>query len=113
MSFEKDDDLSVEIRFPKKYVDYNIASMPRFSAGVSHLCKGAVLLGEDETEFLVFGMTIMQVITIEEAMKRFGIEMTHDAGRFSDGTRWTYFYADLRGLKERMENGDFDEKVDM
>ena len=110
MNFEKDDELSVEIRFPKEYVDYNIASMPKFSAGISHLCKGAVLLGEDETEFLVFGMTVMQVITIEEAMKRFGIEMTHDMGKFSDGTRWTYFYADLKGLKKKMEGGEFDEK---
>jgi hypothetical protein len=110
MSFEKDDELSVEIRFPKAYVDYNMASIRRFSAGISHLCKGAALLGEDETEFLVFGMTIMQVITIEEAMKNFGIEMAHDSGKLEDGQRWTYFYADLKGLKEKMKGGEFDEK---
>ena len=110
MSFEKDDELSVEIRFPKPYVDYNMASMRRFSAGISHLCKGAALLGEDETEFLVFGMTIMQVVTIEEAMKNFGIEMAHDSGKLENGQRWAYFYADLRGLKEKMESGEFNEK---
>ena len=106
MNFEKDDELSVEIRFPKAYVDYNIASMKRFSSGISHLCKGAALLGEDETEFLVFGMTIMQVVTIEEAMKNFGIEMTHDSGKLEDGSRWTYFYADLKGLRRRLENNE-------
>ena len=109
MSFEKDDELSVEIRFPKAYVDHNISTMKRFSSGISHLCKGAALLGEDETEFLVFGMTIMQVVTIEEAMKNFGIEMTHDSGKLEDGKRWTYFYADLKGLKEILENGEAEE----
>ena len=106
MNFEKDDELSVEIRFPKAYVDHNIASMKRFSSGISHLCKGAALLGEDETEFLVFGMTIMQVVTIEEAMKNFGIEMAHDSGKLEDGKRWTYFYADLKELRRRLENNE-------
>ena len=106
MNFEKDDELSVEIRFPKAYVDHNISTMQKFSAGISHLCKGAALLGEDETEFLVFGMTIMQVVTIEEAMKNFGIEMTHDSGKLEDGKRWTYFYADIKELRRRLENDE-------
>lgn len=35
--------------------------------------------------------------------------MEHEHGTLPDGTRWTYFYADLRGLKERMDkDGEFD-----
>lgn len=101
-----DDDVTVEIRFPKEYVDFNIEGMKKYSAGISHLCKGAAILGEDDTEFLVYDMTIMQVLSIEEVMRQFGIEMTHEHGKLPDGTRWTYFYADLRGLLEKLKEGE-------
>lgn len=100
-----DDEVEVELIYPREYVDECMSTIRKYAAGISHLCKGAVLLGEDETEFLVWDMLIMQVITIEEAMKCFGIELTHDCGKI-DGRRWTYFYADLRGLKEKMESGE-------
>lgn len=96
----------VEIIFPEKYVKHNMRTMRKFSAAVAHYCKAAAILGEDETEFLIFGMTIMQVVTIEEAMKSFGIELTHDFGMQSNEKSWVYFYADVRGLRERMERGE-------
>ena len=102
----EDDEFTVEIRLPKEYVDYNIQGMKKYAAGISHLCKGAAILGDDETEFLVYDMTMMQVVSIEETMKLFGIEMTHECGKLPNGTRWVYFYADLRGLKEKMESGE-------
>ena len=101
-----DDEVKVELIYPREYVDECMRTIRKYAAGISHLCKGAVLLGEEETEFLVWDMLIMQVLTIEEAMKCFGIELTHDCGKLSDGRRWTYFYADLRGLKEKMESGE-------
>ena len=104
-----EDEVTVEIIYPPAYVEYSMSTIRKYSAGISHLCKGAALLGEDDTEFLVFDMTILQVITIEEVMRHFGIEMTHESGKLSDGRRWTYFYADLTGLKEKMENGELEQ----
>ena len=40
----------------------------------------------------------MQAQCIEEAMKTYGVEMTH---KYIDGVR--YFYADVRGLKKILE----------
>lgn len=98
-----DDDVIVEIIYPPEYVKYCMSTMRKFTQGIATLCKGAAILGEDETEFLVWDMTVLQVGAVEEAMKHFGIEMTHDHGRTIDGRSWTYFYADVRGLKEFLE----------
>ena len=103
-----DDDVKVEIIYPPEYVDYCMETIRQYSSGISHLCKGAAILGEDDTEFLVYDMTVLQVLSIEEIMRHFGIEMEHEMGRLSDGTRWTYFYCDLRGLREMMKNGEVD-----
>lgn len=103
-----DEDATVEIRFPAKYVEYSIQGMKRYSAGISHLCKGAALLGDTETEFLVYDMTVMQAVTIKEVMARFGIAIEYECGKLPDGTRWVYFYADLHGLIEKMKEGELD-----
>lgn len=103
-----EDEVEVEIIYPPAYVEACISTIGKYSRGIASLCKGAAILGEDETEFLVFDMLTVQVIVVEEAMKHFGIEMTHESGRLPDGQRWTYFYADLKGLKEKMENGELD-----
>lgn len=103
-----EDDVTVEIIYPAEYVEYCISTIRRFAKGIACLCKGAVLLGDDETEFLVFDMTVVQVVTIEETMKQFGVELTHEMGVTDSGKRWTYFYADLKGLKEKMQNGELD-----
>ena len=105
-NIKPDDDIKVEFIYPADYVKYCMSTMKKFSSGVATLCKGAAILGEDETEFLVWDMAVLQVHILEEAMKEFGIEMTHDHGCTKDGRRWTYFYADVRGLKRMME--DFD-----
>jgi hypothetical protein len=101
-----DDEVKVEILYPTEYVDKCTKTMRQYASGISHLCKGAMLLGEEETEFLVFGMTVMQVISIEEIMRQFGVDMTHDMGKLENGTSWTYFYCDLHGLKEMFEEGE-------
>ena len=98
-----DDEVEIEIIYPQFYVDHNISTMRRYAAGISNICKGYALLGETETEFLVFGMTVVQVITIEETMRQFGIELAHENGKLPDGTRYTYFYADLHRLIKKME----------
>lgn len=103
-----DDEVEVEIIYPQAYIDHNVSTIRRYSAAISNICKGHALLGDDETEFLVYGMTVIQVITIEEAMRHYGIEMVHESGKLPDGTRWTYFYADLKGLRENLENGEFE-----
>ena len=101
-----DDEVEVEIIYPLSYVEYSLKTIRQYASGISHLCKGAAILGDDDTEFLVYNMTVLQVITIEEIMRHFGIEMEHDMGKLSDGTRWSYFYVDLKGLREKMENGE-------
>lgn len=104
-----EDDVTVEIIYPREYVEYCTKTMRKYSRGIACLCKGAAVLGDDDTEFLVYGITVLQTCIIEEIFKRFGVELTHEHGTLPSGTRWTYFYADLRGLRERMnEEGDFD-----
>ena len=104
-----EDDVTVEIIYPAEYVEYCVSTIRRFAKGIACLCKGAVLLGDDDTEFLVYGITVLQTFIIEEVFKRFGVELTHEHGTLPDGTRWTYFYADLRGLRKQMnEDGEFD-----
>ena len=102
-----DDEVEVEIIYPSEYVEACMSTIRKYARGIACLCKGAATLGEDETEFLVWDMLTVQVITIEETMRQFGIEMTHEGGQIN-GRRWTYFYADLTKLKERMEDGEFD-----
>ena len=103
-----EDEVEVEIVYPEAYINHNLSTMRKYSAGISNICKGYAILGEVETEFLVFGMTIVQVISLEEVLKHFGIELAHEHGHLPNGERWTYFYADLHGLIEKMESGEFD-----
>ena len=110
---ELEDEFKVEIKLPQKYIDSSMASIKKYSSGIAHLCKGALMLGEEDYEFIVFGMNTIQVTTVVEAMRHFGIEMTHESGKLPDGTRYTYFYADLTGLKEILENGELEGKADM
>lgn len=103
-----DDEIDVEIVYPDFFVNYNIATMKKYAAAISHLCKGAAILGQSNVEFTVEEITIPQVYSIEDAMKCFGIKMAHKSGKLLDGTRYTYFCADLTGLKEMLENGEFE-----
>lgn len=104
-----DDDVTVEIIYPREYVEYSRNTIRKYSRGISYLCKGAAVLGDDDTEFLVYGITVLQTFIVEEVFRKFGVEMEHEHGKLPSGTRWTYFYADLRGLRKRMnEDGEFD-----
>ena len=94
-----DDELLVEIVFPQFYIDYNMATTRKFSAAIAHYCKAAAVLGQDYTEFGVEGMTVLQVQTIKEAMKRFGIEMEHEI----DGLGQVWFCADVSKLRRLLE----------
>lgn len=101
-----DDDVIIEVIYPPEYIKYCMSTMKKFTSGVATRCKSAAILGEDETEFLVWDMTVLQVNILEEAMKQFGIEMTHDHGCTKDGRRWTYFYVDVSGLRKILEEFD-------
>lgn len=94
--------------YPRKYFFQSIETMPKYAKGIALLCKGAAVLGEDETEFLVWGINIIQTTCLEKIFRNFGVIMEHEHGKLPDGTRWTYFYADVRGLKEKLKEGDFD-----
>ena len=104
-----DDEVEVEIIYPFDYVKRCCETMKKYTSGIASLLKGAALLGEDETEFMVWDMTLLQVLILEKAMKKFGVEMTHDFGltEKGDGYSWTYFYADISRLKKILEeNGE-------
>lgn len=104
-----EDDVTVEIIYPREYVEYSTSTIRKYSRGISYLCKGAAVLGEDDTEFLIFGITVLQTFILEEVFRKFGVELTHEHGILPTGARWTYFYADLRRLRKRMdEDGEFD-----
>jgi hypothetical protein len=103
-----DDDVTVEIIYPLAYIERCRATMKKYTRGIASLLKGAALLGEDETEFMVWDMTLLQVIALEDAMRKFGVEMTHDFGLVEegDGYSWTYFYADISRLRRILEELD-------
>lgn len=102
------EDTKVEIIWPKEYVEYNMKTMSKYAAAIAHLCKAAAILGEDDTEFLIFGITVIQTITVESAFKFYGVELAHDSGKLPDGSRWTYFYADVSELRKRLEEENED-----
>ena len=96
------EDLKVEILFPEKLVAHCMATTKRFSSAIAYYCKAAAVLGQDETEFGVGGMSVLQVGPIEEAMHQFGVEMEHEI-ELVDGKNLVWFYADVSGLRKRLE----------
>ena len=99
------DDIKVEIILPQAYADYSHATMRKYSAAIACLCKASVLLEEDDTEFIIHGMTLIQGQAIEEAMKMFGIELMHiDHKVDTNGKTSTWFCADVSGLREILDN---------
>ena len=100
------DDFNVEIIYPEPYVERCRATMKKYTRGIALLLKGRATLGEDEAEFLVWDMTLLQVHALEDAMRKFGVEMTHDFGLCEDGHSWTYFYADISQLRQILEELD-------
>jgi hypothetical protein len=79
--------------------------MKKFAAAAAHHCKAAALLDEDMTIFTLSGISVLQTYSLEEALKVYGVEMTHDLYR-ADGKTCACFYADVRGLKEKLEGGN-------
>jgi hypothetical protein len=103
-----DDEVKVEFIYPQAYVEYSMSTIRNFSRGISYLCKGEAVLGENEADFIVWDMTVLQISVLEEVFRKFGVEMTHECGAVA-GRRYVWIYADLTGLKERMdEDGEFD-----
>ena len=98
MQLTPEDDIEVAIILPDFYVDYNIKTITIFTKGIAHICKAAAILDKKEIEFEIEGMTIMQVYVVEDVMRKFGIEMTHD-----HRVGHTTFYADVTGLRKLME----------
>lgn len=105
LELSSDDDIKVEIIWPQEYVDYSHRTMRKYSSAIALLCKASAVLGEDDTEFIIHGMTLVQVQAIEEAMKMFGIELSHiDHKVETNGKTSTWFCADVSGLMELMNN---------
>lgn len=100
------DDFNVEIIYPESYIERCCATMRKYTRGIALLLKGKATLGEDNAEFIVWDMTLLQVQALEDAMRMFGIEMTHDFGLCEDGHSWTYFYADISLLRQVLEELD-------
>ena len=99
------EDIKVEIILPEEYVRQSMATMSKYSDAIAYLCKAGAILEEDETEFLIWGINVLQTQSIEEIFRKFGVEMTHEHGTLSNGARWTYFYADVRGLQDKLKEG--------
>ena len=102
---EPSDDIKVEIIFPEKYLEDNVKTMKKFAAAAAHHCKAAALLGENMTIFTLSGISVLQTYSLEEALKVYGVEMIHELYRM-DGKTCACFFADVRGLKEKLEGGD-------
>lgn len=93
-----DDEVEVEVIYPKFYVDHNMATMKKYSAAAAYYCRAAATIGQEKIRIKLPGITVVQAQCVEEAMKTYGVEMTH---KYVDGVR--YFYADVRGLKKILE----------
>ena len=93
-----DNEVEVEVIYPKFYVDHNMATMKKYSAAAAYYCRAAATIGQEKIRFKLPGVTVVQAQCIEEAMKMYGVEMIH---KYIDGVR--YFYADMRGLKKILE----------
>jgi hypothetical protein len=75
---ERDDEIvDVEIIYPKFYVDYNLETIRQFSGAVAHHCQAAAMTGQKTVEFEMPGITVAQILSLEEVMRAFGVEMTH------------------------------------
>ena len=96
------EDIEVEILFPEELVAHCMATTKRFSSAIAYYCKAAAALGQDETEFGVSGMSVLQVGPIEDAMQLFGVKMEHEIERV-DGENLVWFYADISELRKRLE----------
>lgn len=103
---EPSDDVKVEIIFPEKYQEDNVKTMRKFAAAAAHHCKAAALLGENMAIFTLSGISVLQTYSLEEALKVYGVEMIHELYR-ADGKTYACFYADVRGLKEKLEGGNY------
>lgn len=97
-----EDEVTVEIIYPDKYVQYNCATMREYIAIICSKCQDAALLGEDEVEFFVLDMTIVQVYVAKEKLLDYGIKLQFENGMLKNGRRWTYFHADVRGMWEKI-----------
>lgn len=104
-----DDDVEVEIIYPREYIEYSKETMRKYSRAISYLCKGTAMLGKDDLGISVEGITVLQSIILKNVLAKFGIKLDYEFGDRTDGPGWTYFYADLRELRKRMnEDGEFD-----
>lgn len=103
MCDNSNEDIQVEIIFPEKYVQRNLETMKQFAGAAAHYCKAAAILGQDDTSFMLVDISVLQVYSLEEAMKTYGIEMTHQIYRI-EGKTCAYFYADIRELKKLLES---------
>lgn len=100
-----EDEVQVEIIYPVEYAQRNLDTIGKYSAAIAMRCKAAAILEEDETEFLITGMSIVQVYTVEEAMKKFGVKLTHDSMR-TGRINYIYFYADVQEMQDKMKRGE-------
>lgn len=100
-----EDDVQVEVAYPVRYAKRNLNTIGKYSASIAMSCKAAALLEEGTTGFLVTGMTIAQIYAVEEAMKKFGVKLTHSVRRIDD-VNYVYFCADVREMQEKMKRGE-------
>lgn len=102
MCDNSNEDIQVEIIFPEKYVQRNLETMKQFAGAAAHYCKAAAILGHDDTSFVLEDISVLQVYSLEDVMRAYGIKMAHEIRREGNKS-WTYFYADIRGLKKLLE----------
>lgn len=75
-----------------------MATMKKYSSAAAYYCRAAATLNKDKVRFSLPGITVIQVYSLEEAMKVYGIKMTH---KFINGLCW--IYADVSGLSKFLE----------
>lgn len=97
-----EDEVKVEIIYPENYVQYNISTMQKFAQAAMCRCKAAALLEKDEEEFMLHGITVLQMYSLESILKKYGIILTHEWIEIN-GESQPYFYADVTRLRERLE----------
>ena len=92
-----EDEIRVEMIYPRSYVEYNIATMQAFTKAAALHCQAAATIGQEIVEFELPGITVAQIGPLEKAMKIFRVEMVHD---YVGPRRIPHFVCDVRGLME-------------
>lgn len=93
-----EEEIKVEILYPKEYTSQSLLTMKQWSAMVMHICQYAKLRNQDQINFVLVGLTVLQVYALKQSMLYYGISLIHQIKRVNN-LNFVWFNANLTNLK--------------